>query len=199
MTGPAGVLLAGGASRRFGRAKVIEPVEGAPLFQIALRALLDVCAEVAIVIAPDSGDLPLPLGADRVRLVRDPIAFQGPLAGTLTGLRAVAGDYAVLAAADMPGLRPELVRLMVDRAAADAAAIVLADTEGMRPLPAVLPIIPARRVGDELIAKGERRLRALIERLDAHAIPMSTWAAVDPAGAWRRDVDVPEDLPKRAS
>ena len=38
---PSGILLAGGASRRFGRPKVVEPFDGVPLFHRPLRALVE--------------------------------------------------------------------------------------------------------------------------------------------------------------
>ncbi|TMC75972.1 MAG: hypothetical protein E6J15_06595 [Chloroflexi bacterium] len=57
---PSGILLAGGASRRFGRPKLTEPLDGAPLFHWPLRALLASCEDVVIVLAPDAPDPPLP-------------------------------------------------------------------------------------------------------------------------------------------
>ena len=47
---------------------------------------------------------------------------------------------------------------------------------------------------DELTLAGERRLRALIDRLDGVALPLAAWRDLDPDGATLRDVDVPDDL-----
>ena len=196
MTRPSGILLAGGASRRFGRPKVVEPVEGAPLFHRPLRALLDSCDDVVIVLAPDARDLPLPDGAAGVRFARDEIAFEGPLAGTRVGLEQVRGDRAVLVGADMPGVTGALLTLMADRAPR-TRALVLSDANGTRPLPAVVDVASALTLARKLLASGERRLGALVEGLGPEWLGESVWRTVDPEGAWRRDVNAPSDLPPK--
>jgi len=196
---PSGILLAGGASRRFGRPKVVEPFDGAPLFHRPLRALIDSCDEVVIVLAPDASDLPLPEGSDRVSFARDSVAYEGPLAGTRIGLERVRREHAVLVAADMPGVTSRLLSLMAERAESDLRkAIVLADADGPRPLPAVLMVAPALALARTLLETGERRLRALIEGLDADGLPQAVWGQADANGDWRRDVNLPDDLGERA-
>jgi molybdopterin-guanine dinucleotide biosynthesis protein A len=192
---PSGILLAGGASRRFGRPKVVEPVDGAPLFHRPLRALLDSCDDVVLVLAPDAPEPPLPDGSERVSFARDQVAFEGPLAGTRVGLGQVRGEYAVLVAADMPGVSSRLLSLMAGRAVdTQRRAIVLRDRDGPRPIPAVLMVAPALNLARSLLESGERRLRALVHGLRADELPEAVWARADARGLWRRDVDVPEDL-----
>jgi molybdopterin-guanine dinucleotide biosynthesis protein A len=194
---PSGILLAGGASRRFGRPKIVEPVDGEPLFHSPLRALLDSCDDVVVVIAPEAPEPPLPDGSDRVSFARDQVAYEGPLAGTRTGLERVRGEHAVLVAADMPGVSARLLSLIADRAATGhRKAVVLRDADGPRPLPAVLTVAPALARARALLEGGERRLRALIEDLDADGLAEAVWRQEDPDGNWRRDVDLPGDLPK---
>jgi molybdopterin-guanine dinucleotide biosynthesis protein A len=198
MSRPSGILLAGGASRRFGRPKLVEPLDGAPLFHRPLRALLDSCDDVVIVLAPDAPVPPLPDGSDRVSFARDLVAYEGPLAGTRVGLGTVRREYAVLVAADMPGVSSQLLSLMAERAAAaHPNAIVLRDAGGSRPLPAVLLVAPALALARTLLEGGERRLRALVDSLEPDGLAEEVWGRVDGAGAWRHDVDVPEDLPRR--
>lgn len=200
MNRPSGILLAGGASRRFGRPKLVEPLDGAPLFHRPLRALLDSCEDVVIVLAPDAPEPPLPEAADRARFVRDQVAHEGPLAGTRVGLEHVRREYAVLVAADMPGVSSELLSLMADRGSnGHQKAVVLRDADGPRPLPAVLLVAPALALARKLLESGERRLRALVEGLGPEELLEAVWAVVDARGAWRHDVDVPGDLPKKTS
>jgi len=191
-----GILLAGGASRRFGRPKIVEPFDGAPLFHRPLRALIDSCDDVVMVIAPDAPEPVLPEWAARVSFARDPVAYEGPLAGTRAGLERVRGERAVLLAADMPGVSAKLLGLMVGHATlAGSNAVVLIDAGGRRPLPAAVAVAPALALARRLLGGGERRLRALVEGLDPEGLPEEVWTGVDPHGAWRRDVDLPEDLP----
>lgn len=195
MSRPSGILLAGGASRRFGRPKLVEPLDGAPLFHRPLRALLDSCEDVVIVLAPDAPEPPLPEGADRARFVRDQVAHEGPLAGTRVGLEHVRREYAVLVAADMPRVGSPLLSLMADRGSnGHQRAVVLRDADGPRPLPAVLLVAPALALARKLLESGERRLRALVEGLGPEELLEAVWAVVDARGAWRHDVDVPGDL-----
>ena len=196
MTRPSGILLAGGASRRFGRPKLSEPLEGAPLFHRPLRALMASCDDVVIVLAPDAPEPDLPDGADRVSFARDPIAYEGPLAGTRAGLEVVRRAHAVVLAADMPGVSAELLSLMAARATGQdrPKAIVLMDAGLRRPLPAVVRVDAALALAGTLLERGERRLRALVDGLEAEGLPEVVWSSVDPQGSWRRDVDSPEDL-----
>ena len=73
-------------------------------------------------------------------------------------------------------------------------AVVLGDVGGARPIPPVLEVAPALRLARTLLESGERRLRALVAGLEAEEIPEAVWAAADADGAWRRDIDAPEDL-----
>ena len=197
MIRPSGILLAGGASRRFGRPKLVESVDGAPLFHLPLRALIDSCDDVVIVLAPDASEPPLPEGSDRVSFARDKIAYEGPLAGTRVGLEHVRGEHVVVVAADMPGVSSKLLALMAARATDRENAVVLRDAQGIRPLPALLRVAPALAVARKLLESGERRLRALIEGLDPEGVPEAVWTRADAEGAWRHDVDVPGDLPRQ--
>jgi len=193
---PSGILLAGGASRRFGRPKLVEPLDGAPLFHRPLRSLIGACDDVVIVLTPDAPEPPLPDGAERVSFARDAVAYQGPLAGTRAGLERVRGEIALLLAGDMPGVSAALLALMAAHATRPGiGAVVLTDDRDRRPLPAALAVAPALALARTLLEAGERRLRALIEGLAAEALSEAAWSAVDADGAWRQDVDLPGDLP----
>ena len=194
LTSAAGILLAGGASRRFGRDKLREPIDGEPLFWRPLRALR-ACDEVVIVVAPDAAEPDLPADMSRARFVRDDAPFGGPLVGCHTGLRSISDAIAVVVAGDMPGLRPEIVALLRRRLQeSGASALVLSDGERARPLPLALQVAPALRAAERLLSTAERRLRALVEALDAVVLGAEEWGAADPTGDWRRDVDVPGDV-----
>src|SRR4030081_4149729 len=78
MSDVTGVLLAGGASRRFPPNKLLHTYEGGPLFWRPLRALASACGEIVLVLAAGAAEPQLPLLGTSVRVVRDPAADQGP-------------------------------------------------------------------------------------------------------------------------
>lgn len=103
-----GVILAGGASRRMGRAKAWIELGGKPFIAHVRDALAQVCDEIVIVTNEFAGFETL--GA---RLVRDEFPNTGSLGGLYSGLNAVKNDLAFAAACDMPFLNPALCQFLI--------------------------------------------------------------------------------------
>jgi molybdopterin-guanine dinucleotide biosynthesis protein A len=184
------IVLAGGRSSRFGRDKLAEPVGGTPLLRRAIAAVRPLVSEVLVVTAP-GGDPDLP---DDVRLVHDPVAFEGPLSGLVTGLDGARGPVAIVVGGDSPSLVGAVLASMLDRLSEPAIQAVVLEHEGRpRPLPIVLRREPALLHARELFESGERRLRAILDRLEVEVVPELVWRELDPDGATVRDIDTPED------
>ncbi len=189
-----GIVLAGGRSTRFGADKLAATYRGQPLLHHALRRLGEVCGEVVLVVAPGAPMPALPDGVD-VRMVHDAREGEGPLAGVLAGLEGVMTDLAVIAGGDMPELSPAVIGEMLRMAAdAPADAVALQDGDRFRPLPCVVRTSPARAIAGDLLAAGERSLRALLSRLDPRLLDEATWTALDSTRGSLFDVDEPADL-----
>ena len=194
-----GVVLAGGRGRRFGGDKLAVRIGGVPLLELALRALASVCDELVLVVAASSASastrlvipdgLPIPLV-----VVADVEPDRGPLLGLATGLGAAHHPTVIVVGADMPGLVPEVVRLLVQRIAAGAPGAVLADGTGSRPLPLALQRDVGRARATDILRSGGASLRALVTALPASVVGVREWRALDPAAATLMDVDSPEDL-----
>ena len=194
MTEPIGaIVLAGGRSSRFGRDKLAERIDGRPLLDHAIAAVQAVATDVVVVAAPDMN----PDVSEGVRLVRDPVAFEGPLAGLAAGLAALDPmvERVVVVAGDMPSLVPAVLRRLLDTVASAPDAAILGHDGDAVPLPMALRRGAAERAVGTLLDGGERRLRALTRALDAEVIPESTWRQDDPTAATLRDIDTPDDLP----
>jgi molybdopterin-guanine dinucleotide biosynthesis protein A len=190
-----GIVLAGGASRRFGRDKLAESIDGITLLERAIRALTGIVDEVVVVIAPDrAAAIPgPPMPGPVIRYVHDPEPFGGPLVGLRAGLLAAAGSTVLVVGGDMPFMVPGVLRLLVD-----AAPAALADAAGvLRPLPCALDRATALPAADELLAGGERRLRALLTRLGTMSLARAEWHSQDPGGLSLVDIDEPGDLPRK--
>lgn len=210
------IVLAGGASSRFGSDKLAVELDGRPLLHHALGSVSAVAGSIVIVVAPDAPAPPVPAAlAGRVRIARDRHPRQGPLAGVAAGLAAVAAGpgvaaggatsmadesprIALVVGGDMPSLVPGVLRLLAERLAADPdlAAMSLAASPPA-PLPmAVRPQLVSDAV-DRCLDQGRRSLRALLDVVPSAVVPESVWRAADREGATLHDVDRPEDLAGR--
>jgi len=194
----AGIVLAGGRAARFGRDKLAEPVAGRPLLHHALLALAPVVDELVVVIRPHGAPPRLPpihqLGVP-VRLVRDPEPYGGPLVALATALETVHQPLAILAAGDMPDVRPPVARALFDALDEhDVELAVLAGPGPFQTLPAAVRVVPASAAARAALAGDSRAIRALYDRLRAYVVPEPVWRALDPEGDSLRDVDTPADL-----
>jgi molybdopterin-guanine dinucleotide biosynthesis protein A len=185
------IVLAGGRSRRFGRDKLAERLDGGTLLDHAIDAVRPVSAEIVVVAAPDEPRL-VP---DDVVLVRDPTSFGGPLVGVLTGLGRVSRDLVLIVGGDMPTMVPSVLGAMIDGLRDPSFdAVALARDATLAPLPVAVRTGPARTAAERLVLNGERRLGALLEALAIAVIEEATWRTLDPGGRTLYDVDTPGDL-----
>ena len=168
-----------------------EILSGRPLLHHAIASVRELANEV-VVVAPVGIDPPVPLG---VRVVHDDIPFEGPLVGLVVGLRASTADRVLVVAGDMPSLVLSVASALIDELSSGASAAVLEQASRARPLPMSLQRIPALKRGEDLVGAGERRLRALVDVLEAVVIPEPEWRALDPEGRSVIDIDTPKDLP----
>lgn len=189
----AAVVLAGGASRRFGTDKLAAELGGRPLLHHAIERLLAVCEEVVVVLPPDGEEPTVPSGS--VVFARDVAQHEGPLAGLAAGLASVASERAVVAGGDMPGIEAEVLRELL-RASEETGAVVavLSDGGHARPLPCVVRTEPALAATQRLLAEGRRRLRDLLTEAATVIVDEPTWTAFDPERRTLLDVDEPSDL-----
>ncbi|WP_307857258.1 molybdenum cofactor guanylyltransferase [Mycobacterium sp. SM1] len=173
----AGVVLAGGASRRMGRDKATMPVpeeiagrSGITMVEHVVGVLARRCHPVFVMAAPGQ-----PIPPVQARIVRDELRGQGPLLATGRGLRAAAAAgarWAFVCAVDMPLLTGGLIDDLFRRAARLGADVVLPWDGHDHYLAAVYRTELAPRV-DALVAHGERAMRALVDSVDAQRIVIS--------------------------
>lgn len=155
-----GVLLVGGASRRFGSAKALAPHRGRTLAAVAWERL-DWCDErLALGKAADALPLPFPMTDDGNDV-------RAPLAGLVAGLRVARNDLCVVLPVDLPHVTPELLQ-QLSAACADTDAAV----PQTGPLPGAyrrscLPILEEQLRSDDVSIRGAlRRLRTTTVNCD---------------------------------
>jgi molybdopterin-guanine dinucleotide biosynthesis protein A len=198
VTRPIGIVLAGGASSRFGSDKVTADVEGRPLVHHALERLAEVTDRIVLVLAPDAGVPPLPSAlVDRIDVTHDAVTHHGPLAGLAGALDAVPADAAtaLVVGADMPHLEPAVLNLLAVSLAEHAGSgAAILESEPQATLPMAIDVELARLAANALLANDRRSLRALLDALQAIVIPTATWRTLDPDGRTLHDIDLPGDV-----
>jgi molybdopterin-guanine dinucleotide biosynthesis protein A len=149
------------------------------LLERVVRLLGEVVSRERIVCVA-AADQTLPQLADGVRIVRDSVRYQGPLAGLATGMAAIGehADAVFLCGCDAPLLVPALVERLFELLGERQIAVPRIDDQ-LHPLVAVYraDVLP---VANSLLDHGERSLRALVERCDTRFVAAAELRDVDP-------------------
>ena len=182
-----GILLAAGASTRFGSNKLLHPLEGeVPMALAALASLRAAIPHVIAVVRPGAAELENRLSAAGATVIECANAAAGMGASLAAGVKA-AGAVAgwVVALADMPYVRPETIEKVAASLAA-GAAIVAPAYRGERGHPVGL----SSQFRAQLEAlRGDAGARSILKLNEASV----TLIDVDDPGVCR-DIDTPADL-----
>lgn len=184
------LVLAAGASKRFGAQKLLQDLAGTPVLRWSVNALAGVrgvADEVVVVVPPEHATLRDALRGASVRLVVNERAADGMGASLACGVRALGPDVdAVLVAlGDEPRLTRGHHERVVDRYRPGGVAIVAPTYRGARGH----PVLFDRRVFPELATlTGDRGARSVVER-DPRRVELLEMNEPHPV-----DVDTPEDL-----
>jgi molybdenum cofactor guanylyltransferase len=185
-----GVILAGGASSRFGgRPKGLETVQGIRVLDRVASALAPATDAMLLVANDDAADEWLP----KVRRVRDRVVGRGPLAGIHAAL--VESQTPILVVAwDMPFLSTSLLRALRERGDRGARAVLPVGPEGqLEPLCAWYSE-DVRSTLESLIERDERRVGALAESVGAVTLDAAEVARHGDVERIFANVNTAEDL-----
>lgn len=184
-----GVVLAAGGASRFGSAKQLAELDGVPLLQHAINAVVDVFAieRTVVVLGARADDVMEAIDFRGAEPVVCPEWADGMAASLRCGVEALGDvDWAVVTLGDQPRITPQVISWVVDEAAraGDWVAAVRTTYDGEPGHPVAL----SRWLLDEV-----RTLRGDVgarELLAAHPV-LTVEAGRDCRPG---DVDTPEDL-----
>lgn len=188
-----GLLLAGGASRRFGTDKALVEVDGVTLLARAEQCLRTACDGPVVVASGDGADRP---GVGD-RQVADRVPGAGPLSAIAAGLGDLRGEVERVAVLAVDHLAPsaDLLHLLAAQPGEWACALAEVDAR-LQPLHAVW----STSVADDVAAAVDRGELGVLQWLDGRddvvVVPEAVLrtAGIPPAVA--HDADVPGDLPQ---
>jgi molybdopterin-guanine dinucleotide biosynthesis protein A len=152
-----------------GRDKANLPYEGTTLIERTVSIVGPRCSPVFVISAPGQ-----PLPAIEAEVLRDEVRGVGPLLAAGRGLQAAADaglELAFVCAVDMPLLDADLIDRLVGPAVRLGADVVLPWDGRDHYLAGIYRTSLAGRVA-ELVASGERSMRALVETVDTQRIVM---------------------------
>lgn len=185
-----GILLAAGASTRFGGSKLLADVGGETMVRRMARVFLEGGLEdLVVVVGARAADVAVALSGLPARLLLNPCWESGMFSSVRAGLLSAPPEarFVAISPADLPGLlREDVARLLSASAAAPERAVVVPRCGVRRGHPVLLPRLVAEDVaGWPPTDRLDRILRN----------PSVPFAFVDGFGPGVvRDADTPSDL-----
>jgi molybdopterin-guanine dinucleotide biosynthesis protein A len=184
----AGVIVAGGrASRMGGRDKAFAAVDGEPIAARTIRIFRDLFPQVVV-----ATNRPERFADYGVETVADQFPGCGPLAGVHAALGASRHPHVFVAACDMPGLDPDVIRFLLARI--DTADAVVPCWEGdVEPLHAVYAV-RCRPAIEASLRAGRHALREFLATARVDWVSEAELRAVRGAARSLTNVNTPEEL-----
>jgi molybdopterin-guanine dinucleotide biosynthesis protein A len=184
--GASAVVLAGGKSSRMGRAKALLPFGDEPLIVHIVRALKRIFAEIVVVTAPGQEMPALP-----VKLVRDEVAYQGPVGGIYYGLKAAGGEFSFVTSCDVAFVNSPLISYLASQIL-QHDVVVPYWQDRFQPLHAVyrrsvLPLLQSQ------LERGELRPVYLFDKVRTRRVAEEEIRSFDPQGLSFFNMNTPDD------
>lgn len=187
-----GYVLAGGRSRRFGRDKSREVVDGRPAAERQMSMLVEICDGPVTIVGGDPDDL-----VAGTAVLGDVGGRQGPLDGLVTALvhaGSLGAARAAVVAVDLWNLTSPIIGRLVDRfddGLDDVVHLRAAESRRDQPLCAVWSVASSLPVLEAAFTSGERSVVRAWVGLRRRALDVDDSVLVN--------VNTPEDLARWAA
>jgi molybdopterin-guanine dinucleotide biosynthesis protein A/molybdopterin converting factor small subunit len=207
--GAAAVVLTGGKSSRMGRPKALLPFDGEPLIVHTVRKLEHLFSEIIVVAAageqfvelssllrsqpdqPNELSEPNKPNEPKVTLVRDQVAYQGPVAGIYYGLQEAHGAIGFVTSCDVPFIDLRLISYLISQIT-NYDVVVPYWQERFQPLFAVYRREVAPLLKDQL-ERGELRPISLYKKVRTREVGPDEIRRFDAEGLSFLNMNSPED------
>jgi len=180
------VILAGGKSSRMGQPKALLLFAGEPLIVHMVRRLGQLFSDTVVVAAPEQELPALPS-----TIVRDDVAYQGPVGGIYYGLKAARRETCFVTSCDAPFLNLRLIAYLMAQIS-DYDVVVPFTQDRFQPLHAVYRKQVAPLLKEQL-ERGELRPIFLYDKVRTRKITEAEMHPHDPEGLSFLNMNTPED------
>lgn len=181
------LILAGGRGARMGAEKPLVELDGLALVDRVKALIRPYFPEVVIVT-----NRPELYEHEDVKVVRDQVPYQGPLAGIYAGLAAASSKVGFVVASDMPFASVDVIKLLASRL--DDADVAVIETEtGVEPLFGFYSKTCLPAIGGHLAA-GDRKAVAFYPDVRVELVPEVDVRRIDPDLTTLFNVNTREDL-----
>ncbi|MEM2947233.1 MAG: molybdenum cofactor guanylyltransferase [Candidatus Bathyarchaeia archaeon] len=193
------IVLAGGASKRFGYDKGLALLAGKPLIMHVLDALTNLVEEKIVVVSSrGQAEKIVKVLKSGVKIAIDQSHLQSPLVGALTGFKETSGEYALLLPCDTPLISREILALILELCKDKSAVIPRWPNGYIEPLHAAYCVKPALEASEVALKEGKLDMRSMVERLrNIRYVSTLVFQQFDPQLKMFFNVNTPLDL-KRA-
>ena len=186
-----GGIVAGGESQRMGSDKRLLSLDGdAMIWRVA--AVVAAIVDDIMLACRVRDDVAQEANHRGLRVVIDQVPNAGPLAGVEALLTAARHPQVAIVGADMPFVAPRLLAYLLERTVASGNATVPIVNGRPEPLLAAYPSSSAAIAG-AMLASGERRMHAFVERIGYTAVAPADWRQFDPSGRSFVNLNEPAD------
>ena len=176
--------------------KGLKELGGEALVNRVIRRVSELVDEVLLVVGSEEQRETYSRVVDEdVTLVVDLYSDGSPLVGAITGLKYARGEYAFMAACDMPFISDEVVETLFKEGEGYDGAVFQWPNEWIEPLLAVYRVKPSLEKALELYGLGDLRVRRILQNLpNVKMIPMEDLKAMDADLMSLFDADTEEAL-----
>ncbi|WP_432363440.1 molybdenum cofactor guanylyltransferase [Sporosarcina sp. UB5] len=156
----AGIVLAGGLSRRFGSPKAFAEWEGRHFYEWSLNAMKPFCEKSIVVTRPELVErFPCDL---HITTDVKPFAGQGPLAGILSGMEKLQAERYIILPCDMPFMTADVIGRLLEYHSSGVTSVVL--DGNYHPLVSIWDCTTLQNLR-EALESGNRRVMDVQEKL----------------------------------
>lgn len=185
----AGIVLAGGRSRRMGEDKASMDWQGRPMLETVVDVVAQRCDPVLVTASASSRAFAGLGGREHLRWITDEESGTGPLGGLVVALEAAAAagkPAAFVCATDMPLIAPELIDELLHGLTSTTDVVIAQDAERSHPMAGIYRTRIAQTLA-QVVADGELRMLGALDAVKTQRVGVSD-------ARWLVNVNAPEDV-----